>query len=146
MKYLLLKLNSERYWFELENENYVNRQIVLDENEEFHVSCMEDCLAEGQINEEDLKGDISIITREDFEDVWKAVLKKHEKQWEKVKKKYPIGSYVYGVNSYSYPQGTVVKGTDFIALYTGGDSFCINKLSHYKIKSYDNINMWLIVE
>ena len=29
MKYLFLKLNDEKYWFELEEDNYANRQIVL---------------------------------------------------------------------------------------------------------------------
>ncbi len=146
MKYLYLKWNNESYWFELGEDNYVIRQIVLDENEDFHVSCLEDCLAEGPINKADLEGHIFDITKETFEDVWQSVLKKHEKQWEAIKKKYPIGTYIHGINSYLYPQGTVVKGMDFIAIYIGNDSFCIDKLSHYKIISYDNINMWLIVE
>lgn len=51
-----------------------------------------------------------------------------------------------GVNSYSYPQGTVIRGKDFIAIYKGNESFCLNKLVCHKVKSYDDTNMWLIIE
>lgn len=146
MKYLLLKLDKEKYWFELDDDRYVNRQIFLDECNKFHVSCFEDCLAEGQISETDIEGNITNLTKQDFENIWQAVLKKYEKQWKKIKKMYPIGVFVQGVNSYSYPQGTIIKGKNFIAIYKGDVPFCLNKLVQYKIKSYDDINMWLIVE
>lgn len=146
MKYLLLKMDEEKYWFELDEENFVNRQIVLDEYNQLHVSCLEDCLAEGVINEADLDGEILNLAKQEFEDVWQSVIKKHKKGWEETKKKYPIGVYVQGTNSYFYPQGTVITGKDFIAIYDGNESFCINKIVKYKVKSYDDINMWLVVE
>lgn len=146
MKYLLLRLGEEKYWFELGNDNYVNRQIILDENKGLHISCLENCLAEGEINEEDLEGDIIILTQQEFEDVWQYVLKRYQEQWKQTKKKYPINSYVEGVNDYLYPQGTIVRGKDFIAIYSGNVPFCINKLVQYRIKTYDDKNMWLVVE
>jgi len=146
MKYLLLKMDEEKYWFELDEENLVNRQIVLDEYNQLHVSCLEDCLAEGVINEADLDGEILNLAKQEFEDVWQSVIKKYKKGWEETKKKYPIGVYVQGTNSYAYPQGTVITGKDFIAIYDGNESFCINKIVKYKVKSYDDINMWLVVE
>lgn len=146
MKYMLLKLNEEKYWFEIENDNYVNRQIVLDEYNKFHVSCMEDCLAEGSIDEADLEGDIEHLTKQEFEDVWQSVLKHYKKQWEEIKKKYPVGACIQGVCSYFYPQGTVITGEDFIAIYKGNETLCINRLVQFEIKSYDDINMWLVVE
>lgn len=146
MKYLLLKMDEEKYWFELDEENLVNRQIVLDEYNQLHVSCLEDCLAEGVINEADLDGEILNLAKQEFEDVWQSVIKKYKKGWEETKKKYSIGVYVQGTNSYSYPQGTVITGKDFIAIYDGNESFCINKIVKYKVKSYDDINMWLVVE
>lgn len=145
MKYLVLKWNKEKYWFELDECSYVNRQIVLDEHNEIHISCLEDYLAEGPIYEEDLEGDISNLTEQEFEYVWKSSLKKYENKWKKNKERYPIGQYVHGVNSYSYPQGTVIKGKDFIAIYKGNDEFCINKSVRYKVESYDDTNMWLVV-
>ena len=51
-----------------------------------------------------------------------------------------------GVCSYFYPQGTVIKGTDFVAIYKGNDILRINEKVQYKIDSYDETNMWLIVE
>lgn len=146
MKYLLLKSAKENYWCELDDVGYVNRQIILDEYHQFHVSCLEDCLAEGTISEEDIDGSIINLTKQEFDILWQSVLMKYKKQWEDIKKRYPVGVYIQGVNSYCYPQGTVIRGNDFIAIYTGKDSFCINKLVQYKVKSYDDTNMWLVVE
>ena len=145
MKYLLMKTDQERYWFELDEENFVKRQIVLDEDNQLHISCLEDCLAEGVVNEADLDGETLDLTNEEFEDVWQSVIGQYKKVWEETKIKYSIGDYVEGVNSYIYPQGIVVIGKDFIAIYDGDESFCINKVVKYKVKSYDATNMWLIV-
>lgn len=145
MKYLQLKLDGEKYWLEIADDSYANRQIVLDEYNEFHVSCLEDCLAEGSINEAHLEGDIKHLTKQEFENVWQFVLKKYETQWKKIKKKYPIGACVQGICSYFYPQGSIIIGKDFIAIYEGKDTLSINKLVKYKIKAYDNSNMWLVV-
>lgn len=86
------------------------------------------------------------LAKQDFEDVWQSVLNEHKKQWKEIKQKYPVGVCVQGVNSYSYPQGTIVKGRNFIAIYTGDQPFYYNKCVQYKVKAYDDINMWLIVE
>ena len=145
MKYLLLQFAEEKYWYELDDDGYVYRQIVLDEHNQIHVSCLEDCLAEGPINEEDLDGIIINLTKQEFDTLWQSVLKKYRKQWEGIKKRYPVGACVQGVNSYSYPQGTVIRGNDFIAIYTGDEPFCLNKLVQYKVKAYDDMDMWLVV-
>ena len=63
MKYMILTLNEEKYWLEVEEDNYANRQIILDEYKQFHISCMEECLAEGPIEESDLEGDIRYLTK-----------------------------------------------------------------------------------
>ena len=146
MKYLLLKSGEEKYWYELDDAGYANRQIVLDENCQIHVSCLEDCLAEGPINEEDIDGSITNLSKSEFDILWQNTLKKYEKLWEKIKKSYPIGVYVQGQYSYSYPQGSIIRGDDFIAIYKGNESFCLNQLVRYKVKSYDDMNMWLVVE
>ena len=139
-------MNDEKYWFELEEDRYANRQIVLDECNEYHISCMEDCLAEGPVNETDLVGEITYISEQEFEDVWQLVLKKYRKQWEEIKKKYPIGTCVQGVNCYIYPQGSIIKGEDFVAVYKGNEPFHLRKVVHHTIKMYDDVNMWLVVE
>lgn len=69
-----------------------------------------------------------------------------ERLWEEVKKRYPIGVYVQGEYSYSYPQGSIIRGNDFMAIYKGKDPFCLHQVVQYRVKLYDDMNMWLIVE
>ena len=85
MKYLLLKSGKEKYWFELESNDYATRQIILGEDEEFHISCLEDCLAEGPIHKAELDGNIIDLTAREFERRWQLILKKYAQQWEKIK-------------------------------------------------------------
>lgn len=146
MKYLLLELDEEKYWYELDDEGYAYRQIVLDEHCQLHLSCFEDCLAEGPINEDDLEGSIIALSKPEFDILWENILKQYEKSWEDIKKKYPIGVCVQGEYSYSYPQGSIIKGDDFTAIYKGDEPFFLHQLVRYKVKSYDDINMWLVVE
>ncbi len=92
MKYFLLEVDAEKYWYELGDDNYVNRQIILDEFNEFHISCVEDCLGEGEISEIDVEGWkedgwFFNLTKEEFESLWQSIIKKYEKKWKKVKKK-----------------------------------------------------------
>ena len=146
MRYLLLKLSEEKYWYELDDEGYANRQIVLDEHSQIHVSCLEDCLSEGPINEEDIDGSIISLSKQEFDILWQSTLKEHRKLWEGIKKRYPIGVYVQGRYSYSYPQGAVIRGNDFIAIYKGEEPFYLNQLVEHRVKLYDDMNMWLVVE
>lgn len=146
MKYLLLKSGKEKYWYELDDEGYANRQIVLDEHCQIHLSCLEDCLAEGPISEEDMDCNVINLSKSEFDILWQNTLKKYEKLWEKVKRKYPIGVYVQGEYNYSYPQGHIIKGDDFIAIYKGNEPFCLKQLVRYRVKSYDDVNRWLVVE
>lgn len=46
---ILIKYSEEKLWRELDDEENANRQIILDEYKQTHVSCLEDCLAEGPI-------------------------------------------------------------------------------------------------
>lgn len=145
MKYFLLQSGEEKYWYELDDDGYANRQIVMDEHSQIHISCLEDCLAEGPITEEDVEGNVINFSKQEFDILWQNILKKYEKLWEGVKKKYHIGVYVEGKYSYSYPQGYIFRGNDFIAIYKGTESFCLNQLVRYRVKSYDDVNMWLVV-
>lgn len=146
MKYLLLERGKEKYWYELDDEGYAYRQIVLDEQGKIHVSCLEDCLAEGPVNEEELDGSITNLLKPEFDILWQNILEQYEKLWEEIKKRYPVGVWVKGEYIYSYPQGSIIKGVDFIAIYKGDEPFCLNQLVKYKVKSFDDKNMWLVVE
>lgn len=102
MKYFLLKVGTERYWIEQDDDNYAYRQITLDEFNELHISCLEDYLSEGEISEMEIEewkedGWFFDLTKEEFENLWQSVIKKYEKQWKEVKKRYPIGTIVRGI-------------------------------------------------
>ena len=146
MEYLLLETDIEKYWYELTNERYATRQILLDEYGEIHISCLEDCLAEGLVDEADLEGTISKISKEEFDSLWYKYIRKYVNLWEETKKKYPIGTSVQGVYKYFYPQGSIIKGDDFIAVYVGKNPFFIHQLVQYVVKAYDDMNMWLVLE
>ena len=77
MKYLLIEFEEEEYWIEVGTDGYALRQIVFYNDKNVHISSLEDCLAEGPINENDLDGTIKLITKHEFEEYWnKATLKK----------------------------------------------------------------------
>lgn len=97
MKYLLLIFDNEKYWFEIDDENFACRQIILDENGIYHISCIEDCLAEGQVVIENLDGKIFDLAKSEFEKVWQFVLEDYRTYWEEIKEKYPVGCCVTGV-------------------------------------------------
>lgn len=145
MRYLLMKYGGEKFWCELDDEGYANRQIILDEYKQTHVSCLEDCLAEGPIDEEEIEGSIENLSKQEFDILWQDALKQYAKLWEEVKERYPVGAYVQGEYSYRYPQGDIIRGSDFIAIYKGGEPFCLQKVVRYSVKSYDDVNMWLVV-
>ena len=97
MKYLLLELAEEKYWYELDDEGYAHRQIVLDEHCQIHLSCLEDCLAEDPINVEELDGSIINLSKPEFDILWKNTLKQYGKLWEKIKKRYPVDVCVWRI-------------------------------------------------
>lgn len=76
MKYWLLESGKEKYWYELDDGGYANRQIVLDEHGQIHISCLEDCLAEGPINEADIDDSIINLSKQEFDILWQDILKK----------------------------------------------------------------------
>lgn len=144
MKYLLIEINNEKWWIELNSDNYATRQIIFDEFEKVHISCFEDCLAEGLINEKDLDGIITKISKEKFEHIWNSVLSNHMKEWDAIKTKYPIGKCVEGICKYFYPQGAIIVVPDCIVLYIGCNTIKLNQSINSRIIAYDEQNMWLI--
>ena len=50
-KYIYLQDEGDKYWIELDRENYAVRQISMDTCGRYHLSCFEDCMAEGVFEE-----------------------------------------------------------------------------------------------
>lgn len=146
MKYILLESDDEKYWLELDDEGYAMRQIISDGNHEMHISCMEDCLAEGVIDVENLDGIYSNLSESEFSNVWHSVLDCYKREWNEIKSKYLVGDYVQGTCRYFYPQGAIIVGEDYKAIYKGIKDIMINQSFSAKIVTYDDSNMWLVLE
>lgn len=146
MEYLLLKLDNEEYWLELDNNGYATRQILVENNKEIHLSCREDCLAEGIVDVDELLGDNVKLSKQEFSAKWQSVTLGYRGEWERTKLKYPFGECVQGICKFIYPQGPVIIGNDYMAIYKGGDSIEINQFVLAKVSWYDDINMWLVLK
>ena len=62
-KYIYLQDEGDKYWIELDGENYAVRQISVDVWGRYHLSCFEDCLAEGVFEEKCIE---KIISKNEF--------------------------------------------------------------------------------
>ena len=84
MKYIRIECDKEPLWtelggedhvirqiiMELDENNYAVRQIIVDENNECHYSCLEDCLAEGQVREDEMDEKVLDLPCQVFESMW----------------------------------------------------------------------------
>lgn len=57
-----------------------------------------------------------------------------------------LGRHIRGMCKYFYPQGAIIKGEDYIAIYKGKEKLQLNQYVQLKVIMYDDVNMWLIVE
>lgn len=57
-----------RFWIELGADNIAYRQIVLDNQGKYSISCRDDCLAEEPVDESSLEGNIISISQNEFEE------------------------------------------------------------------------------
>ncbi|PGM57775.1 hypothetical protein [Bacillus sp. AFS053548] len=143
MKYILIIFEEEEFWIEVGTDGYASRQIVIDNDKNVHVSCWEDCLAEGPIDENEMDGTLKIITHHEFEEKWyKATLVKRE-FWECQKKKYPIGKELRFKVAFNYPIGWLLKVEDLFGIYMGECDLSYDQWVKGRVVGYDEINMWL---
>lgn len=146
MSYYKICYEEEQFWIELNEMLIATRQIIIDENLKIHLSAREDCLAEGIVIVKELEGNVKEITKEEFENQWMLNIKKYFEAWINVKNKYPIGKKITGTCKYFYPDGAVVEGDDFFAIYVGENSASLNCVIKGTVKGYDENNLWLIFE
>lgn len=141
-KYLYLQDESDEYWIELDEENYAIRQIIRESKDIFHISCFEDCLAEGQITD---VSDFKIISYDMFQQTWYNFLSVHSTEWNNIKNKYILGCNVKLRVEYFYPQGTIMKGNNFLAIYRGERNFMLHENVNLQVVQYDDENHWVVV-
>ena len=146
MSYIFFCFENEKCWIEMDEEHYATRQIICDEKNIYHLSCMEGCLAEGEIDVKAIGEEIVYITKVEFDTVWNKIISSYSEDWEKVKSKYLIGMEILGQCIYFYPQGPVIKGKDFFAIYKGEKDILWRESVCVKVIAYDEVNMWLVTE
>lgn len=146
MLYIFFHYDNEKFWIEMDEDCYAIRQIICDEKNIYHISCMEDCLAEGEIDVKHLEAEIVYLTKVEFDTVWNKVISSYSEDWKIVKSKYLIGMELLGQCAYFYPQGPVIKGKDFIAVYKGEKHIFFKESVYVRVIAYDEVNMWLVTE
>lgn len=147
MEYILISFENIQMWMEIEKEGYALRQIVKDEDDIYHLSCMEDCLAEGVIKKEDLAGKIISIKKEEFEEKWNNLKKIYEEKWREIKRNNPIEKKINGKCKYYYPQGYILDVEGGLGLLKDNSTIDVNigDIVQGIITGYDDINMWLLI-
>lgn len=145
VRYILVSFEGEKFYMELDAQGYAIRQLIVDKYSTIHLSCREDCLAEGNVFDMDIEGEVQNISRKLFEEKWSLAILPYEVEWIQTKKKYLIGSRVRGKSLFFYPQGIVMKGQDFFAIYNDNKIKQIDQDIEAQVIAYDEENMWLIL-
>ena len=143
MRYIFFTSEDEKYWIEINDNNIAYRQIIFS-NGAYHVSALEDCLAEGKIIEEEFEENIIEITNEEFEIIWNDSLKSYRQTWNSIKHTYLLNNYITAKLMYFYPQGAIFKIDNIIINYIGNEEVKIHEELKMKIVGYDDSNMWII--
>jgi len=158
MEYYKLRFeeSKENYYFEVDDERTVLRQVIQDE-EHWVVSCRPDeeyhfCLFDQEFDQsmEDAEG--KDITAEQFEEAWKEATRQYRKDWEHAKQRFALGDQVTGIVEVFYPQGTILSlPSDAYGILDerecGNSQAAEARAPGYMLKAYvigwDEANMWL---
>ncbi|SEQ06166.1 hypothetical protein SAMN02910289_01152 [Lachnospiraceae bacterium RM5] len=143
MKYIFFESEKEKYWIEINDDNFATRQIILSDGL-YHVSALEDCLAEGQIINGEFEADFIDISKKNFEIAWNDALRDYRKIWESIKNNYKLNSNITATLMYFYPQGAIFKVNNIIINYIGENEVQLHEKLNMKIVGYDETNMWII--
>lgn len=145
MRYVFFTSEKEQYWIEINDDNFATRQIILSDGL-YHVSALEDCLAEGQIAEGEIEAGITEISNESFEMTWNEALRDYRQKWKEMKKNYKLNSNITATLMYYYPQGAIFKVDNIIINYIGDSEVKLHEELNMKIVGYDDTNMWIIAK
>lgn len=145
MTYINFSSENDKYWIELDSNGLAIRQIMLSDGC-YHISALEDCLAEGIIVPEDLDADVIYLSGDEFEQVWENSLKKYRKEWDFTKQKYKIGSLITAELVFYYPQGPIFKIDNSLIKYVGNREVQLHEKTRMTIVGYDDTDMWIIAQ
>lgn len=146
--YLDLSIFNEEYWFELDDDCYARRQMIVNKSKnDYVISCRDDCLAEGIIKLEELEGNKLLISKYCFENKWTDLKKRYEKEWFNTKKDYCLGDKFEGKCLYSNNNGWIVASDNYIGVYNGKlqKKLHAGDMIESYVIGYDEDNMMLIL-
>ena len=115
MRYIYFISDEDRYWIEVDNDGIAVRQIILSDGL-YHISALEDCLAEGKVVDEEIDGDVTDISRADFEHVWEKTLEEYRPVWNSTKQRFKINDFIMAELAFYYPQGKIFKIDNILAI------------------------------
>lgn len=145
-KYIFLDYDDEQYFIETNYEGYALRQITIDENGTSKISCVVECLAEGNVIELLDNIDEKYICKEDFEDVWYGETEKIRVKWESYKKTLSLGMTLTGAILYHYPQGWIISVCDNFGVLKSKKSFSVGQIISGVVVGFDEANMWVVLK
>lgn len=156
MIYLLDHIGRERWYFEVDEEGWAFRQILLDEGKESRISNQKKYdffLSETELPLDD--GTLLRITQEEFEEVWSRINSDQTERWVELKRKLPLGSLVAGTIEVLYPQGVIVSISDHETLAIADYEECNSNYRNGNIHKglnvtaniigYDEVNYWIVL-
>lgn len=146
MEYIFIESHHRKYWIELDERSLVTRQVINDKESGIHISSMDDSLGKGIIEVDEIHGNRRTISEKDFEKIWKLALEPHLKDWRKIKQKYPVGMQIEGACRCFYPQGVIIGGQDYRAVYNGKKQIVPKESLIAQIIGYDEENLWLVLD
>ncbi len=158
MEYYKLRFeeSQENYYFEVDDERTVLRQVIEDEGH-WIVSCRPDeelhfCLFDQVFDQSMDDAEGRDITPEQFEEAWTIATRPYRKAWEHTKQRFTIGAQVAGIVEVFYPQGTILSlPSDAYGILDdrecNGSPVAEAHAPGYMLKAYvigwDEVNMWL---
>jgi hypothetical protein len=156
MIYLISHNDRQKWYFEVDEEGWAFRQILLEEGKESKISNLkkyEFFLSEHELSLDDVT--LQRIPQEAFEEVWNRVNKDQTEIWIELKRKLPLGTEIHGDIEVLYPQGVIVSIPEFEALAIADYEECN---ANYKTRNihrglkvkgtiigYDEVNYWLVI-
>ncbi|GGG14127.1 hypothetical protein GCM10010912_68200 [Paenibacillus albidus] len=149
MRYIKSLFEGTAYYFEIDEHQTAYRQVVVDEEQKYRISGSPDFFLTDQSVE---FTDDEEISKEEFEQVFRAGMKPYGKQWQQIKQDYPPGQPASGTIMMFYPHGILVKVRDNVFAVTA-DGPVRSKVAprllspgyliEGTVQGYDEENGWL---
>ncbi len=168
MMYLYVEFQEEKVYYEVNLEGYTERQIIEKNDGTVEISCVHDCLAEGNfikiigelLEDEINAGNEEVQNVEDvlkmynsgfmyktqFNEKWEKYSKQYRDNYENLKSEINTGDIIEGKIVAFYPQGALIEDGENLYLHKGVSNKSVNNKVTGKVVDFDEVNMWVVVK